>query len=117
MEYFTLFAPRVTLFHYLFTLVNGSQGAILLFIVIFRTVRANPQRRTSYKAGRQKPDDLDDDFFHFCKPNTGAIYTVAAFPSIHERVTVHQNQSKKAAIRPNKALAASFHPDSADSIH
>ncbi|VDK44344.1 unnamed protein product [Anisakis simplex] len=45
-QYCTLFVPHVTAFHYLFNLVNGSQGIILMLIYMFRIVHAHHLRRS-----------------------------------------------------------------------
>ncbi|GMT24441.1 hypothetical protein PFISCL1PPCAC_15738, partial [Pristionchus fissidentatus] len=39
LQYFTLYAPTSTVFHYLFTIVNGSQGVVLLFLYVYRRER------------------------------------------------------------------------------
>ncbi|GMR48363.1 hypothetical protein PMAYCL1PPCAC_18558, partial [Pristionchus mayeri] len=39
LQYLTLYAPTSTVYHYLFTIVNGSQGIVLLLLYIYRRDR------------------------------------------------------------------------------
>ncbi|GMS96025.1 hypothetical protein PENTCL1PPCAC_18200, partial [Pristionchus entomophagus] len=48
LQYLTLYAPTSTLFHYLFTIVNGSQGIVLLLLYLYRRER----RMTSMRRRR-----------------------------------------------------------------
>uniref|UniRef100_A0A914C452 Uncharacterized protein n=1 Tax=Acrobeloides nanus TaxID=290746 RepID=A0A914C452_9BILA len=53
LQYLTLFTPSVTAWHYLFTIVNGSQGIILLFIYFYKRVQ-------QYKVTRQEISDITE---------------------------------------------------------
>ncbi|CAB3411467.1 unnamed protein product [Caenorhabditis bovis] len=54
LQFFTLYSPYTTLWHYLFTIVMGSQGTMLLLIFLYRTYRSrqytSSRRRTSERA-------------------------------------------------------------------
>ncbi|MFH4974204.1 hypothetical protein AB6A40_000913 [Gnathostoma spinigerum] len=44
LQYLTLFVPYVTSTHYLFTIVNGSQGTVLLCLFLYRHFAALPPK-------------------------------------------------------------------------
>ncbi|KAK0394163.1 hypothetical protein QR680_000598 [Steinernema hermaphroditum] len=48
-QYLTLFSPQVTVWHYLFTIVNGSQGVTLFLLYLYRRILLQRQKRQSKK--------------------------------------------------------------------
>lgn len=61
-QYLTLATPHVTVFHYLFTIINGSQGAILFVIFIYGLVqkrRVKHMREESSKKFATIMEELD----------------------------------------------------------
>ncbi|TMS32282.1 hypothetical protein L596_000146 [Steinernema carpocapsae] len=48
-QYLTLFAPGVTAWHYVFTIVNGSQGVSLFGLYLYRRILLQRQKRRSKK--------------------------------------------------------------------
>ncbi|KAI6190996.1 G-PROTEIN-RECEP-F2-4 domain-containing protein [Aphelenchoides bicaudatus] len=46
LQYLTLFSKKATMWHYLFTIVNGSQGIILFALFVYRRVRARQTMTT-----------------------------------------------------------------------
>uniref|UniRef100_A0A914ED35 Uncharacterized protein n=1 Tax=Acrobeloides nanus TaxID=290746 RepID=A0A914ED35_9BILA len=52
-QYLTLFTPYVTAWHYLFTIVNGSQGMLLLFIYLYKRLK-------QHKLTKKESSDMTD---------------------------------------------------------
>uniref|UniRef100_A0A914C1K5 G-protein coupled receptors family 2 profile 2 domain-containing protein n=1 Tax=Acrobeloides nanus TaxID=290746 RepID=A0A914C1K5_9BILA len=51
LQYLTLFTSYATVWHYLFTIVNGSQGIILLFIYLYKSYKHYTHQK--YKVNRE----------------------------------------------------------------
>uniref|UniRef100_A0A1I7ZQL9 G_PROTEIN_RECEP_F2_4 domain-containing protein n=1 Tax=Steinernema glaseri TaxID=37863 RepID=A0A1I7ZQL9_9BILA len=73
-QYLTLFAPQVTAWHYLFTIVNGSQGVTLFLLYLYRRILLQRQKRQSKKLaslhtssrGREERQRAQSEFYqHF----------------------------------------------------
>ncbi|KAH7724623.1 Protein MTH-2 [Aphelenchoides avenae] len=54
LQYLTLFAPKATAWHYLFTVVNGSQGIILFGLFVYKQLQEKRKQRNREKLERQR---------------------------------------------------------------
>uniref|UniRef100_A0A0K0CT74 GPS domain-containing protein n=1 Tax=Angiostrongylus cantonensis TaxID=6313 RepID=A0A0K0CT74_ANGCA len=50
LQYFTLYAPYTTVWHYIFTIVMGSQGTMLVLLFLYKRSRSMPSDKRSQQS-------------------------------------------------------------------
>jgi hypothetical protein len=51
VQYLTLFSPKATIWHYMFTLIVGTQGIFLLILFVYKRYRAYQRQQISTTSG------------------------------------------------------------------
>jgi hypothetical protein len=110
LQFATLAIPHVSVFHFLFTLVNGSQGMMLLSLFGFkqvqawRSVRASQKRPTTEEEPNKVPDSP--------KVENGDVFTNSIgmrIPVAQSTKTEGKQQKKEKEQQKSKRVAGEKH--------
>lgn len=57
LQYLTLFSNKATMWHYFFTIINGSQGIILFALFVYRRIRARQNNLATLASSSQNNEE------------------------------------------------------------